>query len=288
MDALQIADGSRVADIGAGRRLVHDAPGAARRAATASSTRRTCSGRCSRPSAAASAAKGCATSDALGAAATRTCRADALDAVLVVDVYQEVEDGDRVTFLRNLAARAEAGGPHRHRQLQARTRRAGAGAAAARRERRRRSRRARRPGCGSLAGRSCRISTCSSSAEVGRPAMPRSVRMTATSTTLLATLSSRADTTGTASADPGRVGALHDRADRGRRAGQRAAAVHAGAVHVSADGRAADGPGPRRPARRRQPAALPGGWARRPAGVRRVRLRCRPGRCACSARPAAT
>ena len=59
------------------------------------------------------------------------CRAGALDAVLIVDAYHEMEHP--VALLRNLATLAQARWPHRHRRLHQRRRRAGSAHGRARR-----------------------------------------------------------------------------------------------------------------------------------------------------------
>ncbi len=88
----------------------------------ASSTPRTCNARCSTPSGGGSAAKGCATCRMrLGAGSEPNLPARALDAVLVVDVYPEVDRSRDVPAQPRRCAQAER--PYRRRQLQAGTRR---------------------------------------------------------------------------------------------------------------------------------------------------------------------
>ena len=123
MDALGIADGAHVADIGAGagwfttrlaRRVgpngVVYAQDVQRQMLDAIRRRVTREGLAN-------------VKTVLGKGSSPNLPPRALDAVLVVDSYQEVNAPDRVTFLRNLAAGLKPGGPHRHRQLQARGRR---------------------------------------------------------------------------------------------------------------------------------------------------------------------
>ena len=67
-------------------------------------------------------------------AAIRTCRRGALDAVLIVDAYHEVDD-DRVAFLRNLAQRSSPAGASASSNFKPGRRRPGAADQRARRER---------------------------------------------------------------------------------------------------------------------------------------------------------
>ena len=99
------------------RRLVHDSAGPARRARTASSTRRTCSARCSRRSAARPARRAAERPDATrhGSDPNLPARASTRSSSSTCIRRSTI----RVTFLRNLAWRAQAERPHRHRQLQA-------------------------------------------------------------------------------------------------------------------------------------------------------------------------
>ena len=92
---------------------------------TASSTRRTCSGRCSRPSGGASTARVCGTCGPSSATRSRPAAAPReLDAVLIVDAYHEFEQpGGAAARTRR---GAEARRTPRHRGLQAGGRRPGA------------------------------------------------------------------------------------------------------------------------------------------------------------------
>ena len=144
MDALGIAEASVVADIGAGsgwftvrlaRRVgpngIVYARTCSRKCCTAISRRVTREGLTNvRP--------------VLGQGSDPRLPRRALDAVLIVDAYHEIED--RVTLLRNLAQVAEAAGPDRRRRFQAGRRRARAADGRARAARRSSCRMPRRAG----------------------------------------------------------------------------------------------------------------------------------------------
>ena len=110
MDALAIADGSAVADIGAGAAGSRFAS-PAESGPTASSTRRTSSDRCSRPSRSVFSARASPTSARAWDAAAIPPAGETFDAMLIVDVVHEIED--RVTLFSNLGPGAETRRPHR-------------------------------------------------------------------------------------------------------------------------------------------------------------------------------
>ena len=238
---------------------------------TASSTRRTCSGRCSTRSGGACSARVCANvRTVLGEGSSPNLPPHALDAVLVVDAYQEVQRaGPRRRSCSNLAIGLKPDG-----RIGIVNYKLGGGG----------------PGPDDPGLRVPRASVESDAAAAGlkveavgnlpyqyllvlgresdrgripvddlRSDRPRSSRRFAAR-----------ERRWRVARDARRRRALLRGAHRGRGADQRAAALHAGAVHVSADRRAAERARARAAARRGEPGALSRGRRRRPAGVRGV------------------
>ena len=92
MDALNIADGSVVAEIGAGGRVVHDSPCAARRAERARLRGRHPADDDRRDRAPRSSAKNLRNVRTVLGGETNPNLPGGIDAVLIADTYREIED----------------------------------------------------------------------------------------------------------------------------------------------------------------------------------------------------
>ena len=134
MDALNIAEGSVVADLGAAQRLVHDPARAAGRAERQGLRRRHPAADDRGDQAAAAAReRGQRRRPVLGTADDPKLPVGELDAVLIVDAYHEMEQP--VALLRNAARGAQARRPARHRRVHHGRGRTGAADGRARRSR---------------------------------------------------------------------------------------------------------------------------------------------------------